>query len=173
LPIHLKEALPTVLAVGAHVKNAIAASVGQEVFVSQHIGDLDTVPAFEAFERVIGSFERLYELKPAAVACDLHPDYRSTQHARSTGLPVVGVQHHHAHVLACMAENELEGCLLGVCWDGTGYGLDGTVWGGEFFHVTADALVRVAHFRRFGLPGGEKAVREPPRAAIGLLCELF
>jgi hydrogenase maturation protein HypF len=173
LPIHLSESLPPILAVGAHLKNTIAASIGPEVFVSQHIGDLETAQGFEAFQRVIGSFERLYSLHPKAVAADAHPDYLSTQFATRSGLPVIRVQHHHAHVLCCMAENALKGTCLGVAWDGTGYGLDSTVWGGEFLRPTATGFERVAYLRTFNLPGGELAVKEPRRTAVGLLYELF
>ena len=173
LPIHLAQSPPPVLAVGAHLKNTIAASVGSQVFVSQHIGDLETAQAFEAFQRVIGSFERLYDLRPGSVAADAHPDYLSTQFAARSGLPVLRVQHHYAHVLSCMAENRLEGSCLGVAWDGTGYGLDGTVWGGEFLRPSATSFERVAHLRTFCLPGGERAVQEPRRSAVGLLYEIF
>jgi len=173
LPIHLARPLPPLLAVGAHLKNAIAASVGPEVFVSQHIGDLETAQAFDAFRGTITSLETLYDLHPTAVAADLHPDYLSTYFALRAGLPAIRVQHHYAHVLSCMAENALEGPCLGVAWDGTGYGPDGTVWGGEFLWPTAATFQRVAHLRTFRLPGGEQAVKEPRRAAIGLLYELF
>ncbi len=173
LPVHAATPLPPLLAVGAHLKNAVAVSVGPDVFVSQHIGDLETPQAFEAFQNVIESLQRLYDLRPAAVACDLHPDYLSSQYAARAGAPVVRVQHHHAHVLSCMAENELTGPVLGVAWDGTGYGPDGTVWGGEFLRVTPEGFQRVAHLRTFRLPGGDRAVREPRRTAIGLLYELL
>jgi hydrogenase maturation protein HypF len=173
LPIHLKGELPQVLAVGAHLKNTIAVSVGREVFISQHIGDLETAEAFEAFKRVIESFQKLYELEPELVVCDAHPDYLSTGHAERMGLKLRRVQHHWAHVLSCMAENELEGPVLGISWDGTGYGLDGTVWGGEFLAADLKRFERIAHFRCFKLPGGEAAIKEPRRAAIGLLYELF
>jgi hydrogenase maturation protein HypF len=173
LPIHLARSLPPLLAVGAHLKNAIAASVGPEVFVSQHIGDLETAQAFDAFRGTIASLETLYDLQPTAVAADLHPDYLSTYFALRAGLPAIRVQHHYAHLLSCMAENALEDPCLGVAWDGTGYGQDGTVWGGEFLRPTAATFQRVAHLRTFRLPGGEQAVKEPRRAAIGLLYELF
>ncbi len=104
---------------------------------------------------------------------DLHPDYLSTQYAHQTGLPLVQVQHHFAHVLSCMAENDLQPPVFGISWDGTGYGLDGTVWGGEFVLVTENDIKRVGHFRTFRLPGGEVAVREPRRVALGLLYEIF
>ena len=173
LPLQLKESMPPVLAVGAHLKNAVAISVGKEVIVSQHIGDLETIQAFEGLRQAVDSLSRVYEFKPAIVACDLHPDYLSTRFAETSGAPVVRVQHHYAHVLACMAENELDSPVLGVAWDGTGYGPDSTIWGGEFLRVTGTSFQRTAHFRPFRLPGGDKAAREPRRAAVGMLYEVF
>jgi hydrogenase maturation protein HypF len=175
-----------VLAVGAHLKNTVALSVGNQVFISQHIGDLETEQAHRAFRRVIADFEKLYEVVPQIIAADLHPDYLSTKFAKEFGraeLPlgldaqqcvptIIGVQHHVAHVLSCMAENEIAPPVLGVSWDGTGYGTDGTVWGGEFFLVTSESVERIAHLRPFRLPGGDKAVKEPRRSALGLLHEL-
>jgi len=172
LPVRVKEDAPAVLAVGPHLKNSVAISLGRDVFISQHIGDLETEEAFGAFEQVIVDLRGLYEHEASAVACDAHPDYLSTRFAERSGLPVEKVQHHYAHVLSCMAENELEGPVLGVSWDGTGHGLDGTVWGGEFLRATADSFSRVAHLRTFRLPGGDAAVKEPRRAAVGLLYEL-
>ncbi len=163
-----------VLAVGAHQKNTIAASRGEQVFISQHIGDLDTLESFEVFRRTICDFETLYDWHPQMVAYDLHPDYLPTQYASGLPEPRLGVQHHYAHVLACMAENELADVpVLGVCWDGTGYGTDGTIWGGEWLRVTADGFERAAYLRPFSLPGGEQAVQEPRRSALGLLYELY
>ena len=173
LPVHLAQKLPALLATGAHLKNTVAVSAGGEVFVSQHIGDLETPQAFDAFRRVISDFERLYEVRPEAVACDAHPDYLSTKFAEESGLFARHVQHHLAHVVSCMAENEIEGPALGVAWDGSGYGNDGTIWGGEFLRVDDSSYQRVARLRAFRLPGGEKAIKEPRRAAIGLLCEIF
>ena len=195
LPVQLRtgqNAERRVLAVGAHLKNTVAFAVGSQVFISQHIGDLETDPAFEAFRRVIADFETLYETQPVLIAADLHPDYLSTKFAQtlvgqasspagSAGVParsqstpqLVSIQHHIAHVLSCMAENELEPPALGVSWDGTGYGLDGTVWGGEFFLVSQTSCERLAHFRQFPLPGGEKAIKEPRRTALGLLYSIF
>ncbi|QQS49632.1 MAG: carbamoyltransferase HypF [Acidobacteriota bacterium] len=175
MPVHLKATKDhkVVLAVGAHLKNSIALVAGQEAFISQHIGDLETPQACDAFQRVIESFETLYEAKPDQVVCDLHPDYFSTRFARKNFTDVVPVQHHLAHVLGCLAENEVEGPALGIGWDGTGYGLDGTIWGGEFLRVDGDSFDRVAHFRTFPLPGGDAAVREPRRIALGLLYEIF
>jgi len=173
LPVHLAQNLPALLATGTHLKNAVAISAGSEVFVSQHIGDLETSQAFDAFRLVIGDFERLYGVRPESVACDAHPDYLPTRFAEETGLPAHRIQHHLAHVVSCMAENEIEGTALGVAWDGTGYGLDGAIWGGEFLRVTEDSFARVAHFRTFPLPGGERAIKEPRRAAMALLYEIF
>jgi hydrogenase maturation protein HypF len=163
----------SVLAVGAHLKNTVAVSVGSGAVLSQHLGDLDTVQAHHAFEEAISSLTRLHDVQPARIACDLHPDYRSTRYARASGVPVVAVQHHEAHVRSCMAEHQVEPPVLGVAWDGTGYGLDGTIWGGEFLRITEQGCVRVAHLRRFRLPGGDLAVKEPRRSALGLLHELF
>ncbi|KAA0222511.1 carbamoyltransferase HypF [candidate division KSB1 bacterium] len=173
LPIHLHETLPKILAVGAHLKNTIAVSVANNVFLSQHIGDLETKEAHKAFQKVIADFQRLYECTPEAVVCDLHPDYLSTQHAHALKIPVIAVQHHYAHVAACMAENELQPPALGVSWDGAGFGLDGTIWGSEFLHVKNKSFERVAHFRSFKLPGGEAAIKQPRRAALGVLYEIF
>jgi hydrogenase maturation protein HypF len=175
----------SVLAVGAHLKNAVAMAIGDQVFVSQHIGDLETEAAYKAFRQVIADFEKLYDAKPQRIAADLHPDYLSTKFAEEmsgTGPAeqsdhrtpkVIGVQHHIAHVMSCMAENEVEPPVLGVSWDGTGYGLDGTIWGGEFFLVTDTSVERVAHLRPFRLPGGDKAAKEPRRVALGLLHEML
>jgi hydrogenase maturation protein HypF len=173
LPVRLCEEVPPLLAVGGHLKDAVAVAVGRDVFVSQHIGDLETPQAFEAFRKVGDDLARMYDVRPAAVACDLHPDYLSTQFARRSGLPVVTVQHHHAHVLSCLAENGLQGPVLGVSWDGTGYGPDRTVWGGEFLRVTGAGYERAAHLRTFPLPGGDRAAREPRRSALGLLYDLL
>ncbi len=173
LPVHMKETLPCVLAVGAHLKNSVALSVGNDIFISQHIGDLETSEAFSAFCRTAKDLPRLYEVQPSIIACDMHPDYLSTEHARQTRLPLHPVQHHFAHVLAGMADNELEDPVLGVSWDGTGYGTDGSIWGGEFLLTDEESFRRVAHFRQFRLPGGDVAVREPRRTALGVLSEIW
>ncbi len=173
LPITLRDARPTVLAVGAHLKNAVALSMERNVFVSQHIGDLATKQAHDAFACSVADLPRLYAAKPEITAHDLHPDYLSTRYALQQPGRKVGVQHHWAHIASCMAENEIEPPLLGVAWDGTGYGIDGTIWGGEFFLALKNSCRRVAHLRTFRLPGGEAAVREPRRSALGLLYEIF
>jgi len=184
LPVQLPHPAPTILAVGAHLKNTVALSVERQVFVSQHIGDLESVESLAAFERVIADFLRLYAATPAAIAHDLHPEYLSTKWVgeqlavgsgqwAEQGLRAVAVQHHHAHLAACLADNGCTGSALGVIWDGTGYGTDGAIWGGEFLLGDAAGFRRVAHLRPFQLPGGEAAVREPRRVALALLWALL
>ena len=172
LPIPLAQSLSPILAVGAHLKNTVAVSVGSAAVVSQHLGDLETAQAFDAFRRAAADLPALYGVTPSGIASDLHPAYLSTHFASDSGLPQVRVQHHYAHVLACMAENHLSAPVLGIAWDGTGDGGDGTVWGGEFLHVAETGFTRTAHLRNFRLPGGESAIREPRRAALGLLYEI-
>jgi len=174
--------------VGAHLKNTVALAIGSEAVISQHLGDLDTEPAFRAFEDAVTTLEGLYESDHVRYVCDMHPDYASTRYARrarsragsadassstESEPRVLAVQHHHAHIVSCMIDNELDGPVLGVAWDGTGYGPDGTVWGGEFLLADRGAYRRLAHLRCFHLPGGEAAVREPRRAALGLLHEIL
>ncbi|HSJ72115.1 MAG TPA: carbamoyltransferase HypF [Acidimicrobiia bacterium] len=176
MPIALQTDTPPIVAMGAHLKNTIAVSVGRNVFVSQHIGDLETEEANHAFVGVIDDIVRMYDVQPEAVAHDLHPDYRSTIHALSDRpfgpVPTIAVQHHHAHLASCLADNAHPGPALGVTWDGTGYGTDGTIWGGEFLLGDAHGYERVAHLRAFRLPGGDAAAREPRRSAAAVLVEL-
>jgi hydrogenase maturation protein HypF len=118
-----------------------------------------------------------YEFQPDAIACDAHPDYLSSQYARqlsqSLQIPLISVQHHYAHVLACMVDNQIVAPVLGIAWDGTGYGNDGTIWGGEFLKITESGFQRVAHLRQFTLLGGDKAAQEPRRVALGILWEIL
>ena len=172
LPIVVRRKLPPLLAVGGHLKNTVAVSRDNDVILSQHIGDLETAKALFAFRKVIADLLSLYQVEPVAVAHDAHPDYLSTQWAKSAAYPALAVQHHHAHLAACMAENDLEGDVLGVTWDGAGYGDDATLWGGEFLLGDATGYRRIAHVRPFRLPGGEAAIKEPRRAALGLLHEM-
>jgi hydrogenase maturation protein HypF len=173
MPIELEQPAPPVIAVGAHLKNTIGVAVGKDVFLSQHIGDLESLQAYAAFTKVIRDFQTLYDLRLEAIVCDAHPDYRSTQYAEESRLPVIRVQHHYAHVLACMAENRLSAPVLGVSWDGTGYGTDNTIWGSEFLSVDERSFTRIAHLTPFRLPGGDSAVKAPGRVAISLLHEAF
>ncbi len=164
------------LCVGGHMKSTLAVVAGTTLVLSPHLGDLGNPMAVASFRRAVELLGSLYEARFASVVCDTHPDYASTRFAESLGLPVVRVQHHLAHILACLLEHGGgPDRVLGVAWDGTGYSRDGTVWGGEFIVVdrVARTARRVAHLRPFRLPGGEAAVREPRRSALGLLHELF
>lgn len=162
-----------ILACGAHLKATVALTVGGNLVVSQHLGDLETGPARDAYRQALDDVARLHEVRPRLAVRDAHPDYASSHAAEATGAAVVAVQHHVAHVAACMAEHDLAPPVVGVAWDGTGYGPDGTVWGGEFIRITETGWQRVAHLRPFRLPGGEAAAREPRRSALGLLAEVF
>ncbi len=172
LPVLASDPLPRVLALGAHLKSAVAIAVGRQMILGQHVGDLDSEEARRAFRRAVDDLCGLYGFAPEMAACDLHPDYFSTRHAESLGLPLVRVQHHEAHLAACAADNEVQGPYLGVAWDGTGYGPDGTIWGGEFLAWDGGAFSRVARLRPFALVGGECAVRDGRRSAFGLLHQL-
>ena len=168
------------LAVGGQLKGVFAFGGGRHAFLSHHMGDLDHYEAFRAFERDIGLFEQVFDIQPRAIVHDLHPDYASTRYAagraQREGLPLLAVQHHHAHMASCMAENGLTKPVIGVTFDGTGFGPDGAVWGGEFLLGDYRQWRRAAHFRYVGLPGGDQAIREPWRMAVAYLtdaeCEL-
>lgn len=168
------------MALGGHLKTTVALSTASGVVLGPHVGDLDTGEARDAHAKSRADLARLYAVTPRIVVRDLHPDYhtsavagRELREASDAAPRVIAVQHHVAHVAACMAEHGLEPPVLGVAWDGTGYGTDATVWGGEFLRITAQGFERVAHLRPFRLPGGEAAVREPRRSAFGLLAAVF
>lgn len=175
LPIRLADSVNTLLAVGGHLKNTVAVSRGRNVFLSSHNGDLETAEAQQAFRNSVADFLELYRIEPEAVVHDLHPDYVSTRWAveeAEAECPRIPVQHHHAHLASVLAENGVQpdhDPVLGIIWDGTGYGPDGTVWGGEFLLGGYLEAPRMARLRPFPLPGGEKAIHEPRRAALGLL----
>jgi len=173
LPIDLPYDTRQTLAVGAQQKNTIAFSRNRKVFISQHLGDLESGETFDTFKHTIGDFQRLYSFQPSRTACDTHPDYQSSKFARTLQENPFTIQHHFAHILSCLADNGETGEVLGVAWDGSGYGGDGTLWGGEFLQVNQSHCRRFAHFRLFPLPGGEKAAREPRRSVLGLLYEIF
>ncbi len=162
-----------VLAAGPHLKNTIALNKGSNVFISQHIGDLENVESINAFKRVINDLEGFYELKPDRVICDLHPDYTSTKYSEALEIQVHKIQHHYAHVLSCMAENEIEADVLGVSWDGTGYGTDGTIWGGEFIIPKGGEFIRKGYFKTFRLPGGEQAIHDVWKIGFSLLYDVY
>lgn len=168
LPLEIESPTP-LLAVGGHQKAAIALSNGEQAVLGPHIGDLDSVAECERWEAHVSDLLKLYGSSPVAVASDLHPDYFSTRWAAKQVIHRTPVQHHHAHVVAGMAEQRwFDRTVLGVAFDGTGLGTDGTIWGGEFLLATATEFQRVAHLLPFDLPGGERAVREPWRVAVSL-----
>jgi hydrogenase maturation protein HypF len=169
MPVVYEAVTGPILALGGQQKAAVATGFAGKLFLGPHIGDLAAASTRAVFARTTAELPGLHGIAPATVACDVHPDYHSTRVAMDLGLPVVSVPHHLAHVLSGMVDDGLRGPVLGVAWDGTGYGGDGTIWGGEFLAIDAERFRRVAHLRPFRLPGGETAVREPRRAALGLL----
>jgi hydrogenase maturation protein HypF len=170
--IRLPFAVPPLLAVGGHLKATVCVTRGSEAFLSQHIGDLDTVAAVRFLEETAAHLTNLLEVTPEAVAHDLHPDFASTRYAESLGLPTIAVQHHHAHAAAVMAEHGRTGPLLALCLDGFGLGADGGVWGGELLLVEGGAWRRLGHLRTLPQPGGEVAARQPWRMAVAALHRL-
>ena len=168
-PIELPADGPPLLAVGAHLKSTVTLTRGREAFVSQHIGDLDTAETVRFFREVVDHLMTIVDVRPEAVVCDLHPDYRSTQFAESLGLPVIRVQHHAAHLAAVAAEHRLAGPALGLALDGHGLGLDGGAWGGELLRLDGGRVDRLGHLAPLPLPGGDKAAREPWRMGVGAL----
>ena len=168
LPIHPAFTRP-ILACGAELKSTFCLAKGNHAFVSQHIGDLENVETLRSFTDGIEHFKRLFDIQPEVVAHDLHPDYLSTKHASGLGLELVGVQHHHAHIAACLADNGTAGPVIGVAFDGTGYGTDGTVWGGEFLIADLASARRAGHLAAVPMPGGSAAIRQPWRMAAAYL----
>ncbi len=166
---------PNILALGGHLKNAIAFAHRGQIILSPHVGDLDSCRGQNLFHKTTFDLLRFFDVEPERIACDLHPDYASTHFAEQLaaryGVPLDRVQHHHAHIAAVVAEHQLEGEVLGFAWDGTGYGLDHTIWGGEVLRVKGAFFERIAHLRPFSLPGGEAAMRDGRRAAFGLCHE--
>lgn len=174
-PLTLSGGQGGTLACGAEQKATFALSKNNYVFLAPHIGDLKNVQTLENFEGGIALYERLFDAKPQRLVCDLHPDYLSTNYAeqrsKRDGLPLLRVQHHHAHMAACMADNNLDEPCIGIIWDGTGYGGDGTIWGGEFLTGDYSGFERRGHLRYIPLPGGDKVTKELWRTAISLLTE--
>jgi hydrogenase maturation protein HypF len=173
-PLRLPAGGPPVLACGAELKNTFCLAEDGRAFVSHHIGDLENYETLRAYRQGIEHFGRLFDIAPSVIAHDLHPEYLSTKYALERDLPLVGVQHHHAHIASCMADNEWYDPVIGVAFDGTGYGTDGTLWGGEFLVAGLTGFTRTGHLRPVPLPGGATAIREPWRmaAAYGVPAEL-
>ncbi len=176
-PVHLGDEAIPLLACGAELKNTFCITRGPYAFLSHHIGDMENLETLEAYRRAVTHFERLFRVRPKALAYDLHPDYLATRYAleraEREGLPAIGVQHHHAHIAACLAEHQQSGPVIGVAFDGTGYGEDGAIWGGEFLIADLHGYRRAAHLAYVPLPGGDAAVRHTYRMAWSHLHHAF
>jgi len=173
LPFKSKE----ILACGAELKNTFCLTKDEHAFLSQHIGDMENEETLEHFENTIELYKKLFRIEPEIIAYDMHPEYLSTKFALNfgseQGLNLIPIQHHHAHIVSCLVENEVEGPVIGVVFDGTGYGTDGTIWGGEFLTADWRSFQRVGHLEYVPLPGGEAAIRKPYRMALGYLYTLL
>lgn len=176
-PIILDFKLKEVLALGGELKNTISFSKENYVFLSQYLGDLKSVETLSFLKKSIASLKKMFRINPEIIACDLHPDYLSTQYAEEIGakkgLKVVKVQHHHAHIVSCMVENNIKEKVIGVAYDGTGYGDDGKIWGGEFLLCDLKEYLRVGHLKYCSLPGGDKAIMEPWRMTYSYLYSIY
>jgi len=172
-PIKLNKEGKHILACGADLKNTFCLTKGDYAFMSQHIGDMENFETMSSFEQGIELFKQLFQITPELVVHDLHPDYLSTRYAMSLDIPKIGIQHHFAHALSCMAEHGSVGPGLAIVMDGTGYGEEGTVWGGEFLEVTVQGYKRLGHLKQIPLPGGDKAVWEPWRMAAAYLERIY
>lgn len=173
LPITLKNVFPNTISVGGQMKNTVAISHNNHAILSQHLGDLESEATRHQFQKTLIDLQNAYAVKPVRVMHDLHPDYVSSQFAASLNIEKHAVQHHYAHALSCMAENGLQPPALGIVWDGSGFGTDSTIWGGEFLLIHEKGFERFAHFRTFSLVGGSKAIQEPRRVALGVLYEIY
>jgi hydrogenase maturation protein HypF len=177
-PVRLPWQAESVLAVGGELKNTFCLTNRNYGFMSHHVGDLENYETLRSFEAGISHFEALFRVAPKAIAHDLHPDYLATRYALRRagleGIEAIAIQHHHAHVAACMAENGLDGSrrVIGVAFDGTGYGVDGAIWGGELLSADYNGFERSLHLRYFPLPGGDAAIKHPARVALALLWSL-
>lgn len=168
-PISIPFQADRILALGGELKNTFCIGRGNEAILSQHIGDLKNYQTLTFYEETIRRFCKLFHFTPEQVVCDLHPDYLSSEYARTSGLPLLPVQHHHAHVASCMAENLLDEPVIGIAWDGTGMGTDGTLWGSEFFVADYMQFRRFSHFLPMVQPGGDLASQEPWRMALSYI----
>lgn len=174
LPISIRNAAEeNFVCVGGHLKNTISMKKGNEVFISQHIGDLENTEAEKYFCNTISDFKQMYKVNPDYLVHDLHPDYLSSKFCHQQKAKIIPVQHHLAHIAGCHEENNLEGKCFAVCWDGTGFGLDNTIWGGEFFIYDECEYLHFAQLRQFRLPGGDSAAKDTRRSLVGILYEIF
>jgi len=174
IPITLTKSYPPILALGPQMKTTLCILKGNLAFLSPHIGDMETPEARDFYRESLTIMQKIAECRPEIVACDLHPGYYTTIFAEGLlASRVIRVQHHHAHIVSSMAENGIEGEVIGIAMDGTGYGTDGTVWGGEFLIVSESNFTRIGHISNYLLPGGEKAIREPWRIAVSLLRQAY
>ena len=170
IPLFLNDAVPPILACGAELKNTICITKDDQAFLSQHIGDLENKITLDFFQLTVDHLLRILEIQPEIIACDMHPDYLSTRFAREqTKARLIEVQHHHAHIVSCMAEHHQEGAVIGLSFDGTGYGDDGAIWGGEVLVAEAKQFERMAHLAYVPMPGSAAAIKEPWRMAISYL----
>jgi hydrogenase maturation protein HypF len=174
VPVFLKNEVPPILACGAELKNTICVTKGNMAFLSQHIGDLENLATYDFFKLTVTHLNRILAIKPEIIACDMHPDYLSTQYAQEQPtVHKIQVQHHHAHIVSCMAEHKLEGAVIGLSFDGTGYGTDGAIWGGEILIVEEHDFKRSGHFAYVSMPGSSAAIKEPWRMAVSYLIDAF
>jgi len=174
VPVFLKHHVKPILACGAELKNTICLTRGSEVFLSQHIGDLENLATYDFFELTIAHLKRILSIEPEIIAYDMHPDYLSTRYAETQDrLEKIAVQHHHAHIVSCMAENQVSEPAIGLSFDGTGYGLDASIWGGEVLLARYDGFERVAHLAATPMPGGAAAIKEPWRMAVSYLHQTY
>jgi len=176
-PVHLPFHSKQVLGCGAELKNTFCLTKDNHAFLGQHIGDMENLETLEHFESTIALYQRLFRIQPELIAHDLHPDYLATRWAQTaserSNLPLIGVQHHHAHIVSCLVDNEIQEPVIGVAFDGTGYGTDGHIWGGEFLVADFQQFQRKAHFEYLPLPGGAAAINRPYRTAIGYIYALL
>jgi hydrogenase maturation protein HypF len=168
-----KRASKPILALGANQKNSIALCFDNQVIISPHIGDLNSIESMQFFENTLETFKRFYNFTPKLIVCDKHPHYETTKWAKQQDVPMVQIQHHHAHVLSCMAQYQIEQKVLAFAFDGTGYGDDGNIWGGEVFIASQKEYVRIKHFEYFRLLGGEMAMKQIKRVGLSLLFENY
>jgi hydrogenase maturation protein HypF len=173
-PVFLKKPVRPILACGAELKNTICLTRKDQAFLSQHVGDLENLATFNFLKKTIEHLKRILDIEPGYVACDMHPDYLSTRYAREQDrIPVLEVQHHHAHIAACMAEHQVEDPLIGLAFDGTGFGTDGCIWGGEILLASLDQFERGGHLAYVPMPGGSAAIKAPWRMAISYLYRAY